>query len=339
MNNKLIKSLLLIGLMAFVFQSCKEKEDQLPPEIKQLLVLISNEGNFGWGKGTLATYDPESKNLQKEVYEGINNLEMGNVFQSISKIGDRYYFVINNSGKILVTNESLEFITEITGFTSPRHIQEVGANKAYVSDLFANKLWVVDLDKAEISGEISLNGWTEQMFMRNGMLWVLNRGNGKVYEVDPSIDMLVDSVYAGLGANSMVLGTDDSLRVLCADWSTDTSLMSVLDLNQKMRTDTIHFAGSPSSLRASSTEGLYYFLDQDVYTLNVKNANSRALFYDMNFTSPYGFGVDPETGDLYISDAKDFASVSSVIRLSDDGTLLDEFQPGIITGSFYFGAD
>ena len=46
--------------------------------------------------------------------------------------------------------------------------------------------------------------------------------------------------------------------------------------------------------------------------------------------TPYAFGVDPVSGDFYLGDALDYSSEGLVIRYSNEGELLDNFESGII---------
>jgi hypothetical protein len=50
----------------------------------------------------------------------------------------------------------------------------------------------------------------------------------------------------------------------------------------------------------------------------------------------YSLGVDPVSGDIYLSDAIDYIQAGLVFRYNRYGTLLDSFTAGIIPGSFCF---
>jgi hypothetical protein len=50
----------------------------------------------------------------------------------------------------------------------------------------------------------------------------------------------------------------------------------------------------------------------------------------------YTIAVNPASGDVYVSDVKDFVSKSTIYRYSREGALLDEFSAGIIAGDFFF---
>ena len=50
----------------------------------------------------------------------------------------------------------------------------------------------------------------------------------------------------------------------------------------------------------------------------------------------YGLGVEPVTGDVYVSDAIDYMQKGRVLRYSKSGVKLDSFTADIIPGAFCF---
>ena len=80
-----------IVAIAFAFVALMGCNDDNPKPAISLLqsdILIANQGNFGWGEGTLSTYNPNTKTVQNDVFKTINNQSLGNVFQSIAKINE-----------------------------------------------------------------------------------------------------------------------------------------------------------------------------------------------------------------------------------------------------------
>ena len=115
----------IIAFAFLVLLGCND-DDSIPSiSLLQSDILIANQGNFGWGEGTLSTYNPNTKTVQNNVFKTINNQSLGNVFQSINKINGLYYFVINNSRKIIITDSTYSLIGEINELISPRYIYPV----------------------------------------------------------------------------------------------------------------------------------------------------------------------------------------------------------------------
>ena len=57
-------------------------------------------------------------------------------------------------------------------------------------------------------------------------------------------------------------------------------------------------------------------------------AESGTLFYNM--------AVDPKTGDIYVTDAKNYVMNGTVYRYTNDGVLLNSFEAGIIPSAMLF---
>ncbi len=161
--------ILLISLV-----SCSSEADPIPappvvqqpssPDDPEHRVWIVNEGNFQRGNASLDIYFPERQQLQSDAFASTNGRPLGDVFQSLTIYQDRAYLVINNSNKIEVVDaEELTEIGTIDGLVSPRFFLPVADDKAYVSDLFGNAVAIVDLNGLNVSGQIALPGWTEQI--------------------------------------------------------------------------------------------------------------------------------------------------------------------------------
>ena len=80
----------------------------------------------------------------------------------------------------LITNT---FQGEITGFSSPRFI--VSSNgKAYVSDLYANSIQIVDLNSKTITGNIAVQRWTEDLLVYNDYLYAAAPDTNWVFKIN-----------------------------------------------------------------------------------------------------------------------------------------------------------
>ena len=50
----------------------------------------------------------------------------------------------------------------------------------------------------------------------------------------------------------------------------------------------------------------------------------------------YGINVDPQNGDIYVTDAKNYIQNGDLLRYSADGTLLGTFSLGLIPSYMLF---
>ena len=334
-----LKLTLLTILLLAIHSITGCKEDEQPPEVNVQggEILIANEGNFGWGEGTLSLYNPDSKAVQNDVYSTKNNEPMGNVLHSIASFNSLYFFVVNNSGKVVVTDTNFVKQKEITGLTSPRNIYKVSNTKAYITDLYADAITIFDLNTLEAIGSISCNGHSEEGVIKDGVFWFTAPETDRLYGIDITTDKITDSVvHIGWKPESIVLDNNESMWILTrGDASQNRSAnLSVVSLNGY----TVNpIEGVPTSLAYDSNSNFLYYVNNGVWKLDLNDPRDKgSLWLDAGTRIFYSLKVDPENGDVYVSDVKDFVSKSTIYRYSSDGALLDEFSAGIIAGDFFF---
>lgn len=320
-----------------VFASSCDEPVTLPQEEHFLSngVLIANEGNFQWGNASVSFYDAEKDTLLEEVFQGVNQRPLGDVLQSITLQNNRAYLVLNNSGRIeVVGKNSFELQATISGFTSPRYIQIVNPNKAYVTDLYADKIAVVDLHSNEIIAYIQCEGWTEEMVQIDALVYVANLDSDYIYVIDSNEDAIVDSIPVFNSMNSLEKDNQNRLwlcgneagvgRILCLEALTKTEVYSYT------------FEGeNPSDLFVSEDGHDVYFLSNGVWHINE--------FMDEMITEPiisaagklfYGLSVHDDK--IYIADANNYVQKGTVWIYDLQNNLFDEWEVGMIPSEFDF---
>ena len=332
----------LFTLIAF-FQACKgENPDPEQPITFQKGVFIINEGNFQQGNASLDFYNPEGDSVIKNVFSTENERPLGDLLQSMAIHNEKAYLVVNNSQKIEVLDvDTLSSQQTITGFTSPRYFLAVDDNDAYVTDLFGNEISVVDLNTFAIKDKIALPGWTEAMLIADDVVWVTNLGREYIYLIDPVKDAVTDSVKIGLGANSMLIDKDGMLWVLAEGDSFNGIAGGLYKIDPQKRETILSLdmttADYATELNISPDGSKLYYLNGDVLEMSVSDTElPQQVFISADNRNLYGLGVDPETGEIYVSDVIDFVQSSSIFRYNDEGDLITSFKAGIISGDFYF---
>lgn len=339
MGAKNYRLLIIFCLLAFVWNGCKPDEEVLPDTFTGTKVLIANQGNFGWGEGTLSVYYEGSKTIENEVYSSVNNSTLGNVFQSISRINDSYYFVINNSGKVVVTDTNFNETQTIDGFVSPRYVYDIDGSKAYVTDLYANKISILDLKSNTVTNEIVTGQWAEKAVLLDGMFWYTAPNSNKVYGIDTDTDQLKDSIAVGEKPESIIKDKNGVLWILCkGDESKNESakLVSLRIEGADITVLGIDVAGVPTSLAYDKENNSIYFLSDKVWVLRINEGGQPETWLEIPNAVFYAVGVNPRSGDVYLSDTRDFVSRSTIYRYSREVALLDDFSAGIIAGDFFF---
>ncbi len=346
MKNKF--TLLLIVLLAIA--AC-DKAPQAPPvtaapDSTSGGVFIVNEGNYTQSNASLSFIDYSSSKKYDNVFESKNNRKLGDVFQSMTLINDKAYLVINNSGKIEVINaKTFESVNTVKGLRSPRYICKTGYNKIYVSDLYANKISVVDLNTYETTKTIDLFGWSEEMLSYKGKTYVTNVKTNHISIIDELTDNITDSIATPFAPKSIVQDSAHNLWVLCGDINATDKKHFILhiDINtgaiiNQWQITTPQTAAS--KLHINKAGNTLFWIDEGIFKMSIygQQLPAQALIEKAGRLF-YGFNIDNKRSQLWVSDVKDFNTTSDIYRYDLNGSLLEKLSGGKITSDFYFYTD
>ncbi len=326
--------------------SCKSDQPNPRPENPSISlanssnVIIANEGNFQFGNASVSFLNGQTGQVSSDVFRPANGRDLGDVAQSAIVWNNRLYVVVNNSKKIEVLDlNNFRSTGTISGLVSPRYMLPVSNSKAYVSDLYANAISVVDLNSLSITKTIPCKGWTEKMILHLGKVYVTNYWQSYLYVIDPVTDTKTDSIFVGKGAKSIVADKKDRIIVACGGYKTaqsDTRLVFI-NLNGNKIEKTIAISVNyPSSLSINASKDTLYFLNKNVYKLSVEDTQVGAPFILKGTRELYNLSVDVRTNQVFVSDAVDFVQIGKVYVYSPLGAELAKFEAGITPGDFCF---
>lgn len=299
-------------------------------------VYIVNEGNFMNGNASVSLFDTGTNTAIENYFYTQNNTALGDVAQSITKINNEFYIVVNNSNKIVVCDENFKVKRTISGLTSPRYIQQVSNQKAYVSDLYANSISIIDLNTGTKTGTISCPGKTEQMVMLYNKVYVTNYDRDKVFVINASNNIIEDSIYVGYKASTLVIDKNDKIWVP----SEEASVIPIYKIKRINPIDLsiekdLNLSNMPSHLCINGTKDTLVFLYNGVYKMPI-DGSSLIKTVENGTKNFYGLGVHPITHDIYVSDALDYIQKSNIYIYSSKGIQKQTFKAGINANGFYF---
>ncbi len=210
----------------------------------------------------------------------------------------------------------------------------------------------------EITGSIDVNNHgqdfyqhpTEQMVQYDKYVYTNCWSfDNKILVIDSEKDRVVDSIEVLKQPNSMVLDKNRSLWVLTdggyegSPYGYEPPGLLRIDAGSEQVVTVFRFGAGelPSGLKINGSGDTLYFLNRHVYRQTVEPGSSPELFVKSPYPEDYpggfyGLGVDPETSEIYVSDAGDYVQRGMVFRYRPDGFPLDTFQAGIIPGNFCF---
>ena len=330
---------------------------------------LLNEGNMGSNKCTLDYYDYASGIYRKNIYAERNPgvvQELGDVGNDMAIYGDKLWAVVNCSnlvevmdaatarhiGQISIPNcrylafkEGYAYVSSYAGpvETDPNYrlgyvaridtatlqVKDtcvvgyqpeemvIAGNKLYVANSggyrvpdYDNTVSVIDLDTFKEIKKIEVAPNLHRMELdAYGKIWVSSRGDyydipPKTYIIDSQIDDVIECMEL-LAATDMTL-CGDSLYVYSNAWSyiTQTS-----DVNYAV----VDVKSHQVVTRRFITDGT-----------------------DAQFQNPYGIAVNPETHEIFVTDARDYITPGKVYCYSPEGRLKWSANTGDIPSRIVF---
>lgn len=332
---------------------------------------LLNEGNMGSNKATLDYLDFETGDYTRNIYAEVNPTvpkELGDVGNDIAIYGSKLYAVINCSNKVEVMNaETTERITHIdipncrfikfhgryayiTSYAGPVIINpnyeqvgfvakvdtatlkevdrclvgfqpdelEIVEDKIYVANSggymgasqttgYERTVSVIDIATFKEENRIDVAYNLERIKADNrGNLWVSSRGDYKslparLYFIDKKKQQVTDTIP--IAATNYWID-DDLLYVYGTEWSHVTQSWTIS----------------------------YSLIDTRTHEIITRNIITDGT--DKEIAKPYGIMVDPETKDIYITDATDYVRSGFLYCFDKNGKKKWVVKAGNIPGHF-----
>lgn len=363
---------LLLAAIAVLLASCKPDDpivpinpnnpgdtldvtDTIPEGILTKGVFVLNEGTYTFANASLAFYDPEADTVGKRLFYKANGAPIGDVAQSLALINDDLFIVVNNSNYIYKVNAhtlkcDLTQNFKLDNFYSPRFMLPLSPNKAYVTDLMGNEIWIINPQQMTHTGTIAMGKPTETMVKVGSEVYVTNWSNyynnsvenNTVMVVSAENDIKVAEIQVGKEPNGMVVDKNGYVWVLCegAYWDIDAEDPSLWKINPLTKTATcertFYYTAMNLAIDPTGTY-LYYFDNGDVRRMSVDDPTAEDSFLiPSDGRTLYKIAVNPNNGDIYVTDAKNYMVNGSVYRYSSDGLLLSDFSAGICPSFMLF---
>ena len=314
-------------------------------------LLIVNEGNFQYGNSSLSYYDPTDMKVTNELFQKVNGMRLGDVAQSMTVYEGTGWIVGNNSHVIFAVDiKTLREKGRITDLTSPRYIHFVNNRKAYVTQLWDNRIYIVDPATYSVTGTITVDGMQQQSGSTERMVqigeyvyvtcWSYQRD---LLKIDSSTDRITDRLDVGFQPGPLVKDFAGNLWTITdggysgSPAGSGIPALVCIDPESMTVIRRLEFkqGSSPRQLATDSSGHTLYFINQDLYEMDADDSSlpvkplvsgDNRLFYALS--------VDPVNGDIYLSDAIDYTQQGVVYRFSPDGVQTDKFYAGVNPACF-----
>lgn len=318
-------------------------------------VYIVCEGNFGNGDGTLYTYNSATDSVFGNLYKATNNQPLGDVFQSMRRIGDSLYLCVNNSDKVVVINANTHAKAGEVNIPKPRYILPISADKAYISTLYSNKVYIVNPKTLKVTGTITLpHNNPEGMCLTpyHVVICPWDTTCNKVYKTDAITGQITQAITVGGYAPHAVLADKEQmLWVLSGNVPKGRpASLTRIDPSTGNILKSYYFATGTDPIKPvfNNSRDTLYFIQVKYDGTNDNNGIYRMSIHDAALPSQpfiqaaqyqyfWALGIDPASGNIYTGDPRGFIQKGTVSIYTPGGALKYTFDVGVGPGQFYFG--
>lgn len=321
---------------------------------------LLNEGNMGNNKCTLDFFDITTGKYHKNIYAERNPgvvKELGDVGNDIQIYGNKIYAVINCSHFVEVMDmHTARHITQIS-IPNCRYIV-FDKGYAYVSsyagpvkiDPNARLGYVAKVDTAtlQVVDTCVVGYQPEEMVIRNNKLYVANSGGYRVPNYDRTVSVIdlnnfkkTEDMDVAINLHRMeadrhgyiyVSSRGDYYHVPSKTFVIDTRTNKVVkeiplsNSNMTLSGDSLYIYGTEWSYLTNDWSITYAILDTNTQEVVSKNFITDGT--EKKITMPYGIAINPDTKDIYVTDAKNYVTPGLLYCFDAKG----KFKWKVITG-------
>ncbi|GAB2688468.1 hypothetical protein GCM10027037_08740 [Mucilaginibacter koreensis] len=353
------KKYLIILLSALsVLASCK-KDKNNPESVKTAAerkgLYVLNQGNFGSSNSTLTYYNYGTQTLTADFFAPVNGRVLGGVGNDVQIYGSKMYVVMNTSNTLEVLNPQTGKSIKQIYFTStgtatgqgrqPRYVV-FNKNKAFISS-YDGTVAVLDTASLNIDKFINVGRNPEHMAVANNKLYVANSGglsyatgnyDNTVSVIDLNSLTETKKITVVINPNGLVADKNGNIYVQSTgNYGSVPNSLTIIDYNTDQVKSSAAFDGGSLFVQG---DNLYCITgDKKIKMINTKTqavAHNNFITDGTVISTPYFVSVDGVTGEVFVTDAKDYASNGSITAFDKNGKKEYTLTTGISPGSVAF---
>lgn len=349
-KNEVMKKLLtLLFCLLMLSWACEKKPivpDETAPESVVSGVYILNQGLWNMNNSTLSFYDFSTKHLTVDYFTAANGRGLGDTGNDLQLYGSKLYCVVNTSENILVINPSDCKVIQTVPLIgkSPRRICFY-ENKAYVS-CFDGTVVRIDTGSLQVEASVNVGPNPEGVGVANGKLYVAISGgyNAPNYSKTVAVVTLNDFICSKqieVVCNPMQIYVVNQQDVYVVSSGNYNGVPSCLQRINSIADEVVKTFDFPVQKMAFDGN-LAYFYDADnaqvkVFDLQSETVVNESFISDGTaFSNLFEIAVNPNTHDVYISDAHQYTVNGDVFCFGIDGKKKFSFEAGLNPSCFVF---
>lgn len=325
----------------------------IDPDARPAGMYLLNEANMGSNKSSIDYVDFRNAYYVRNIYAERNPevvKELGDVGNDIQIYGNKLYAVINCSHKVEVMDvRTCKRIGQVD-IPNCRYIR-FAKGKAYVSAYVGpvaidpnaqlGAVYEVDTASLAVTRKVTVGYQPDELEVLGEYLYVANSGGYRAPDYDSTVSVVeiygmkqIQKIPVGINLHRIRKDRYGKLWVTSrGDYNTIPSRLYVLDRKDKnskemVVKDTLDIPCSEMYIQGDS---LYFYsvewnkqTERNTVTYGIFDVRTGQLVTDHFITDgteqdiviPYGICVHPTTGDIYVTDAKNYVS-SGVLHCYD----------------------
>ena len=325
----------------------------IDPDARPAGMYLLNEANMGSNKSSIDYVDFRNAYYVRNIYAERNPevvKELGDVGNDIQIYGNKLYAVINCSHKVEVMDvRTCKRIGQVD-IPNCRYIR-FAKGKAYVSAYVGpvaidpnaqlGAVYEVDTASLAVTRKVTVGYQPDELEVLGEYLYVANSGGYRAPDYDSTVSVVeiygmkqIQKIPVGINLHRIRRDRYGKLWVTSrGDYNTIPSRLYVLDRKDKnskemVVKDTLDIPCSEMYIQGDS---LYFYsvewnkqTERNTVTYGIIDVRTGQLVTDHFITDgteqdiviPYGICVHPTTGDIYVTDAKNYVS-SGVLHCYD----------------------
>lgn len=325
----------------------------IDPDARPAGMYLINEANMGSNKSSIDYVDFRNAYYVRNIYAERNPevvKELGDVGNDIQIYGNKLYAVINCSHKVEVMDvRTCKRIGQVD-IPNCRYIR-FAKGKAYVSAYVGpvaidpnaqlGAVYEVDTASLAVTRKVTVGYQPDELEVLGEYLYVANSGGYRAPDYDSTVSVVeiygmkqIQKIPVGINLHRIRKDRYGKLWVTSrGDYNTIPSRLYVLDRKDKnskemVVKDTLDIPCSEMYIQGDS---LYFYsvewnkqTERNTVTYGIIDVRTGQLVTDHFITDgteqdiviPYGICVHPTTGDIYVTDAKNYVS-SGVLHCYD----------------------
>lgn len=314
---------------------------------------LLNEGNMGMNRASIDLFEYHNGTYTRDIFSERNpniTKELGDVGNDIKIYGTKAYATINVSNFI-----------EVFDVETGKHIKQIHVpncrylafkdGKAYVSS-YAGKVeinpnaergFVAEIDtlSLEVTRRVTVGYQPEEMIIKGNKLYVANSGGYRVPNYDTTVSVIdipsfteTKKIDVAINLHRMQIDKAGDIYVSSrGDYYNVEPNLYVIDSNTDQVKQKLDI---PVSNMTMDDDKLYYYATSYKHntggnnvSYGILNTLTKKVITDNIITDgtekqiqiPYGIAVNPETKEIFMTDAQDYIGTGFVYCFSPDGKL------------------